>query len=61
MLWETAYDVVIDPTYQFNNGVKPAGDPHGWFVDPKTMNVTVAYPGDPSTGYWEQGLNALLQ
>lgn len=54
------YDVVIDPTYKLNNGVKPASDPHGWFVNPKTMQITVAYPGDPSIGIWEQGWNALL-
>jgi hypothetical protein len=54
------YDVVIDPTYQLNNGVKPTSDPHGWLVDTKTMKITKAIPGAPSSlGFL--GLSALLQ
>ena len=55
------YDVVVDPTYQLNNGVKPTSDPHGWFVDTKTMQITEVYPGAPSTPLWEMGLSPLLQ
>jgi hypothetical protein len=52
------YDVVIDPTYQLHNGVKPTSDPWGWLVDTKTMKITTVYPGAPGS-LW--GLTALLK
>ena len=52
------YDVVIDPTYQLNGGVKPATDPHGWLVDARTMKIVQVYGGAPG---FLMGLDKLLK
>lgn len=55
------YDVVIDPTYQLNNGTKPTNDPHSWIIDTKTMKITHAWDGAPSSGLFLWGLGTLLK
>jgi hypothetical protein len=54
------YDVVIDPTYQLNDGTMPTFDPHSWIIDAKTMQIAHAIPGAPGS-LLPWGLTALLQ
>ena len=56
--YASRYDVVIDPTYQLNRGVKPSFDPRGWLIDTKTMKIVKTYTGAPG---FLQGLDTLLK